>query len=290
MTDLVIQSRDLPTAAVDAFRVACPARRVVRHVNAARLYGVGDDGQTAKVVAALATYWHCDAALVRTARRAADFRALILDMDSTVITIECIDEVARLAGKGAQVSAITEAAMRGEIADYAESLRRRVALLAGTEESVLERVRTERMQLTSGAHALLAAARANGWGTLLVSGGFTAFTEPVRKSLGIDASCANALATCDGHLTGEVLGPPEDSGRIVDAAGKARALRRLCATLQCGTDQAIAVGDGANDLEMMAAAGFSVAYCPKPIVRERATYVLEHTGLDGLLNLLSDPW
>ena len=290
MTDLVIQSQDLPTAAVDAFRVACPAQRLVRHVNAARFFGVDDDAQTIKVAAALAAYWRCDVALVRRARRSADFRALILDMDSTVITIECIDEVARLAGKGAQVSAITEAAMRGEIADYAESLRQRVALLAGTEEDVLERVRTERMQLTSGAQALLAAARANQWGTLLVSGGFTAFTEPIRRSLGIDASCANELITRDGYLTGEVRGPPEDGGRIVDAAGKARALQRLCKRLQCGTDQAIAVGDGANDLEMMAAAGLSVAYRPKPIVRERATFVLEHTGLDGLLNFLSDTW
>lgn len=288
--DLVIQSQDLPTAAVDAFRVACPAQRVVRRVNAARLFGVEDDAQTVQVASALATFWRCDAALIRRARRGADFRALILDMDSTVITIECIDEVARLAGKGTQVSAITEAAMRGEIADYAESLRQRVALLAGTEESVLERVRTERMQLTSGAQALLASARANRWGTLLVSGGFTAFTEPVRVSLGIDASCANELITRDGCLTGEVRGPPEDDGRIVDATGKARALRRLCASLQCSTDQAIAIGDGANDLEMMAAAGLSVAYRPKPIVRERANFVLEHTGLDGLLNLLSDGW
>lgn len=288
--DLVIQSQDLPTAAVDAFKVACPAQRIVRHVNAARFFGVVDDAQTAKIAAALATYWRCDASLIRRARKSADFRALILDMDSTVITIECIDEVARLAGKGKQVSAITDAAMRGEIADYAESLRQRVALLAGTEETVLERVRTERMQLTSGAHALLARARANRWGTLLVSGGFTVFTEPVRESLGIDASCANELITRDGFLTGEVRGPPEDDRRIVDAAGKARALRRLCARLQCGTDQAIAVGDGANDLEMMAAAGLSVAYRPKPIVRERANYVLEHTGLDGVLNLLSDAW
>jgi len=290
MTDLVIQSQDLPTAAVDAFRVGCPAQRLVRHVNAARFFGVVEDAQTAKVTQALAAYWHCDAALVRSARRAADFRALILDMDSTVITIECIDEIAQLAGKGTQVSAITDAAMRGEISDYAESLRRRVALLAGTEENVLERVRTERMQLTSGAQALLAAARANCWSTLLVSGGFTAFAEPVRQSLGIDASCANELVTRDGYLTGEVQGPREDNGRIVDASGKARAMRRLCARLQCGTDRAIVVGDGANDLEMMAAAGLSVAYCPKPIVRERATFVLEHTGLDGLLNLLSDPW
>jgi phosphoserine phosphatase len=288
--DLVIQSENLATAAVDAFRVACPASRIRRHVNAARLFGLTDDAETRKVAAALARYWRCDAAFVLQPRQRADFRALVLDMDSTVITIECIDELARLAGKGAEVAAITEAAMRGEIADYAESLRRRVALLAGTEESVVERVRAERMHLSPGAHALLAAAHASGWTTLLVSGGFTVFTEPVRKELGIDRHCANCLVTNAGHLTGEVRGPPENDGRIVDAAGKARALQRLCDSVGCGVHQAIAIGDGANDLQMMAAAGLSVAFRAKPIVRQRADFALDHSGLDGVLNLLSDLW
>lgn len=288
--DLVIQAPDLSEAAVQAFTVACPAGRVVRRPNAARLFDVADDAETRAVVTALGTYWRCDAALIGHARRSADFRALVLDMDSTVITIECIDELARLAGKGAQVTAITEAAMRGEITDYAQSLRQRVALLAGTEEAVVERVRSERMRLTPGAHRLLAAARTNRWSTLLVSGGFSVFTEAVRQSLGIDACWANELVTRNGELTGEVRGPPQNDGQIVDAAGKARALRWLCSTLGCGTDQAIAIGDGANDLQMMAAAGLSVAYRAKPIVRERATFVLEHSGLDAVLNLLSDPW
>jgi len=210
MMDLVIQSQNLPTAAVDAFRVACPAKRLVRRTNAARFFGVAQDAETRKAASALAAYWHCDTAFIDQSRRCAEFRALILDMDSTVITIECIDELARLAGKGAQIAAITEAAMRGEIADYAQSLRQRVALLAGTDATLLDHVRTERLHLTAGAHTLLAAARANRWSTLLVSGGFSVFTDAVRQDLGIDGSCANELITRGGRLTGEVRGPAQD--------------------------------------------------------------------------------
>jgi phosphoserine phosphatase len=180
--------------------------------------------------------------------------------------------------------------MRGEIADFPESLRRRVALLAGAGEGLIERVAAERLRLSPGAAALLAGARANGWKTLLVSGGFTAFADPVRRDLGMDASWANELVVRDGHLTGEVLGPAQNDGRIVDGAGKARGLRQLCAAQGCTARQAIAVGDGANDLEMMGAAGMSVAYRAKPVVRERATYALDHTGLDGILNLFADGW
>jgi phosphoserine phosphatase len=288
--DLVIQSEDLPPGAVDAFGAACLAPRVQRRGKAARLFDIPDDPDTRTIVAALAGYWHCDAAFVDPRLRCSAYRVLVSDMDSTLITIECIDELARLAGRGPEVAAITDAAMRGEIADFPESLRRRVALLAGAPAGLVERVCRERLRLSPGAAALLAGARAQGWKTLLVSGGFTAFAEAVRRDLEMDASWSNTLGVRDGHLSGEVAGPPENDGRIVDGAAKARGLRWLCTAQGCTPRQAIAVGDGANDLEMMGAAGLSIAYRAKPVVRERATYALNHTGLDGILNLFADGW
>jgi len=195
-----------------------------------------------------------------------------------------------MAGKGAEVAAITEAAMRGEIADFSQSLRQRVALLAGASVDLIGRVSTERLRLSPGAAALMAGARACGWKTLLVSGGFTVFADGIRDDLGMDGSWANLLVERDGRFTGDVLGPQENDGMIVDAAAKARALRQLCAAVGCAPRQAIAVGDGANDLQMMAAAGLSVAYRAKPVVKERASCALDHTGLDGILNLFADGW
>lgn len=288
--ELVIQSENLPTDAVNAFRAACLATGVRRRTNSARLDGIDPAAQTGTVVAALAKYWNCDAALLPQPLCFADFRVLVLDMDSTLITIECIDELAAYAGKGEAVAAITTAAMRGEIADYSESLRRRVALLAGAEESLLARVREERLRLSPGAAELIGAARKNGWSTLLVSGGFDYFAEGVCRSLGIDAYCANHLVARDGRLTGEVQGPEENDGGIVDAAAKARALLRCCAQAGCAAGNAIAVGDGANDLDMMRAAGLSIAYRAKPVVREHATHALQHTGLQGVLAIFSDGW
>jgi phosphoserine phosphatase len=225
----------------------------------------------------------CDAAGVDHAfvprdRRWADLRVLAMDMDSTLITIECIDEIAGHAGLKAEVSAVTASAMRGEL-DFSESLRRRVALLAGLPVSALDAVYRERLALTPGAEVLLAAARAAGARTLLVSGGFTYFTERLRERLGLDETASNTLEIVDGKLTGRVLGD------IVDARGKAAALARLRASLPAGL--AVAIGDGANDLAMMAEADVSVAFHAKPAVRAQATHAIDRGGLDAVLNLFA---
>ncbi|MEJ0004721.1 MAG: phosphoserine phosphatase SerB [Pararobbsia sp.] len=207
------------------------------------------------------------------------FGLVVMDMDSTLITIECIDEIADFCGLKAEVAAITEASMRGEIRDFDESLRRRVALLAGLDASTLESVYAERLQLSPGAETMLAAVRAAGLKTLLVSGGFTFFTERLGTRLGLDFTRANTLEIVEGKLTGRV------TGEIVNAEVKARTLRETCDALGIAPDRAIAIGDGSNDLMMMAAAGLSVAFHAKPIVREAASVAFNHVGLDGLPRL-----
>ena len=279
--DLVIQSADLPTDAVDAFRVACLARRVRRRLNSARLLDVQDDVDTRKAAAALSAYWKCDAAFVDPAMKLADFRLLALDMDSTLINIESLDEIAAYAGRGEEVAAITEAAMRGEIADYRESLRRRVAMLGGADEGLLGRVYEERLRLNAGAEELLRACKAAGLKTLLVTGGFTFFTDRMKQRLGFDFTRSNELEVADGRLTGRVTGP--GGGEIIDAEGKAQAVRDACAQIACPTDRSIVIGDGANDLKMLRLAGLSVAYRAKPVVAQQAAQSLNFSPLDGVL-------
>lgn len=293
MTDLVLQSPVLREPTVEAFALAFRSRSVSRGPDPAlapsraRLYDV----QAAPAdVQALARALSCDAELVPGDWSSDQVRLLAMDMDSTLITIECIDEIARLAGLGGQVAAITEAAMRGEIADFSESLRRRVALLRDQDAGLLDRVLAERLQLSPGAEGLIAFARARGWRTLLVSGGFTFFTQALQRRLGIDDVQANELEIVNGRLTGVALGARQDEGRIVDAAGKARALVAACARAGCTPDQAIAIGDGANDLQMMEAAGCSVAWRAKPRVRERARHRVDFCGLDSIANYFRDPW
>jgi phosphoserine phosphatase len=217
--------------------------------------------------------------------RLADFRLIAFDMDSTLIAIECVDEIADIAGRKAEVAAITEAAMRGEIADYKESLRRRVALLKGVPADALQRVYDERLRFNPGAERLVAACKAARLKTLLVSGGFTFFTDRVRDRLGFDFTRSNVLEIANGVLTGRMVDQPW--GDICDGAEKRKMLLETCAALAIPPATAIAVGDGANDLPMMAAAGLSVAYHAKPKVREAAMVAIDSGGLDRLLELVT---
>ena len=213
-------------------------------------------------------------------RALADFKLVAMDMDSTLITIECIDEIADMQGLKAQVSEITEAAMRGEL-EFQESLLRRVALLKGLDASALERVYEERLRLSPGAEQMLAAVQQSGLKTLLVSGGFTFFTDRIKKRLNLDFTHANQLEIIDGKLTGKVI------GTIVDADEKKRTVERVCAELNISPSQVIVMGDGANDLKMMSISGLSVAFRAKPVVRQQASLALNFAGLNGVLNYLS---
>jgi phosphoserine phosphatase len=284
--DLVIQSSDLPTDAVQAFKVACVAQRVRRKLNAARLVGIQDDAETRKAAAALGRYWKCDFAFVVPTLALKSFRVLALDMDSTLITIESLDELAAFAGKGAEVAALTEAAMRGETTDYQASLRERVALLKGVEAALLERVYAEKLRLAPGAERLVGASREAGLHVLLATGGFEFFASRLQERLKIDSIWCNRLVMVDGRLTGEVVGP--EDAPIVDAEGKAQALRAACAARGCATAQSIAIGDGANDLKMLGLAGLSVAYRAQPIVQKHAAQTLNFTPLDGVLEWFAD--
>jgi phosphoserine phosphatase len=218
--------------------------------------------------------------------RWADFRIAAFDMDSTLINIECIDEIAAVAGKKAEVAAITEAAMRGEIPDFRASLMRRLALLEGLDESALQTVLDTRLQFNPGAEKLLAALHAKGIKTLLVSGGFTFFARVVQAKLGMTAMRANELEIVGGKLTGRVL-PQAWGGDVVDGEQKRLALTQFAADHGAALSQCIAVGDGANDLPMMGAAGLSVAYHAKPAVRAQAKVAINAGGLDRLLEIFA---
>ena len=286
--DLIVQAPDLSAAAVAAFRARFPAAPLHRQAASVRLVGVGRSTDVAAQVSLLAATWRCDAALVRPHMMLSELRVLALDMDSTLIQIEGIDEVAQLAGVGPQVAAITAAAMQGQRGDYSDSLRQRVALLAGVDESLLHEVARQRMRLSPGAERLLQAAKQAGLRSLLVTGGFDTFANILQRRLGIDALSANAVEIRDGRLTGIVHGPGATPDVLVDAQGKADALKRVCAEANCRTAEAIAIGDGANDLPMLELAGIGVAYHAKPLVRERAAYALDYSGLDGVLEWFTD--
>jgi phosphoserine phosphatase len=274
---LVVQGARIGTSEAETLRGLARGTAIERIAGGA-IRIAGADPAAGDAVAARCAAASLDWGFVASGRRLGDFGLLALDMDSTLITMECIDEIADFAGRKAEVAAVTAAAMRGEI-DWARSLRSRVAALAGLDAGVLERVYRERLELTPGAEALLAAARDAGLATLLVSGGFTYFTDRLRERLGFTEAHANELAVESGRLSGRVTGP------LVDAAGKAAHVARLRDALALPRERVLAIGDGANDLLMMAEAGTSIAFRAKPLVRERATYALSHVGLEGVLAL-----
>jgi phosphoserine phosphatase len=229
----------------------------------------------------IAAQYDTDLAFLSPEFKADAVKVLAMDMDSTLINIECIDEIADFTGKKAAVSEITEATMRGEIKDFQESLRRRVALLEGVSADVLESVYRERLRPNSGAAELLAGANARGLYTLLVSGGFTFFTQKLQQELGFKQTQANTLEIVDGKLTGKVIGD------IVDGAAKNTYLEQACGLMNCHKQNSITMGDGSNDLPMMHGSGISIAYRAKPIVKEKADAAFDRVGLDAALLLIA---
>lgn len=274
--NLVVQGRKVETRALKDLATLTGSEGVGRiGNNAFRLLGA----QHHPEVEAYCEANELDCAFVPEDRRLGDFKLFVTDMDSTLITIECIDEIADMQGLKAEVSMITEAAMRGEM-DFRESLTRRVALLEGLPEDALRRVFDERLQFNPGAEALIAGLKQAGIVTVLVSGGFTYFTERLQKQLGFDYAVANELDIRDGKLTGKV------KGDIVDGEAKRHTLQLVRKHHGFAPETVIAAGDGANDLPMLHEAGIGIAYHAKPVVRAQATYALNHCGLDGILNLL----
>ncbi|MGV7206665.1 phosphoserine phosphatase SerB [Oxalobacteraceae bacterium A2-2] len=279
--NLVLQGLDDSAARLERIAaLTAPTRTVWLGPNALRCEGISFSPALRQTIEVAAQAAQLDATYTIGLHKMSDFRLVAMDMDSTLITIECIDEIADMQGLKKEVSEITEAAMRGEL-DFSASLKARVALLKGLDASALERVYEERLQLSPGAETMLAAVQAAGLKTLLVSGGFTFFTERLKQRLKLDYTHANELEIVDGKLTGQVV------GGIVDAEEKKRTVERVCAELGVPTSQAIVMGDGANDLKMMSIAGMSVAFRAKPVVREQATVALNYVGLDGILPLLA---
>ena len=278
MKDLVVFGGPVPTYLIESVQSQLkPAVVKPQGVQAIRFTGIAADAIPESIRTALDNE-KLDWALVPAGRTLDDFKLVVFDMDSTLINIECIDELADFAGRKAEVSEITEAAMRGEM-DYRESLQKRVGVLTGLDARVLARVFSERLLLNPGARELLETLQNANIHTALLSGGFTYFTERLRIELGLDFATSNELEIVSGKLTGRVVGD------IVDAQAKADKLRELAHEFGLSQDQVMAVGDGANDLLMMAAAGTSVAYHAKPATQAKATHAINHSGLNGILTL-----
>lgn len=279
--NLILQGLDGDTARLDRIAALAAPTSVTRlGPNAVRCEKIAYSPALRPTIEVAAQAAQLDATYMMGQRELKEFKLVAMDMDSTLITIECIDEIADMQGLKPQVAAITEAAMRGEL-DFAASLKQRVALLEGLDASALQRVYDERLKLSPGAEKMLVAVQKAGLKTLLVSGGFTFFTERLKQRLGLDYTHANELEIVDGKLTGKVI------GGIVDAEEKQRTVERVCAELGISPSEAIVMGDGANDLKMMGIAGLSVAFRAKPVVRSQADVALNFVGLDGLLNVLT---
>lgn len=279
--NLILQGLDGDSARLDRIAALAAPTSVTRlGPNAVRCEQIAYSPALRPTIEVAAQAAQLDATYMMGQRELREFKLVAMDMDSTLITIECIDEIADMQGLKPQVAAITEAAMRGEL-DFAASLKQRVALLEGLDASALQRVYDERLKLSPGAETMLAAVQKAGLKTLLVSGGFTFFTERLKERLGLDYTHANELEIVDGKLTGRVL------GGIVDAEEKQRTVERVCAQMGITPSQAIVMGDGANDLKMMGIAGLSVAFRAKPVVRSQADVALNFVGLDGILNILN---
>ena len=273
--NLVVQTPALTGELIEQISAIAEASGVRRlGTTAARLLGVNDSAEIRDEVLAWGERNHVDTAFIQSGTRLSDCKVLAMDMDSTLINIECIDEIADFVGKKKEVSEITEAAMRGEIKNFSESLNRRVALLKGVPAAALESVYQERLKLSPGAEDMLAFAKAQGWKTLLVSGGFTFFTDKLKARLGLDYTRANTLEIENGVLTGRVL------GTIVDATVKKETVLETCALLGCQPNQTVVMGDGANDLEMMGIAGYSVAFRAKPAVQSQTDFCINVGGLE----------
>jgi len=272
--NLVVQGPGMqPAFAAELARLAAARDLEQLAATAFRLHGATDNPAVRERCRELGV----DCALVPEGRRFADLKLLAMDMDSTLITIECIDEIGDLVGRKPEIAAITARAMRGEL-DYPESLRERVALLDGLRLDALDRVYRERLQLSPGAEILVDACRKHGVKLLLVSGGFTFFTDRLKQRLGLDYTISNELELDGDRLTGRV------AGRIVDADAKAARFREVAHSLGASREQTVAIGDGANDLKMLAEAGLSVAYRAKPVVKAKTDCALDFAGLDGVLH------
>jgi phosphoserine phosphatase len=277
--NLILQGLQVDAKVVEKIAALADAQTITAiNTDAWRCAGVSHSAPVRALIEAACLHAKIDGSFIDENKKLADFKLLVMDMDSTLITIECIDEIADMQGLKSEVSAITEAAMRGEL-EFRESLTRRVALLEGLDASALQQVFDERLLLSLGAYELLAGAKKAGLRTVLVSGGFTYFTDRLQQQLHFDVTRANSLEIINGKLTGKIV------GEIIDATEKRKTVENQAAALGVETSSAIVMGDGANDLEMMSVAGLSVAFRAKPVVRAQADVALNFAGLDGVLNL-----